>query len=71
LDTTIYFFDQEQNPNNKRVYTAVVYIDLNGNIIGIFRGSTYPNDPNRHNTIKEGEYDLTMHMGTQEVPNKD
>ncbi len=61
LDTTIYFIDQSNNPENRRVYTAEIYVfdDESGKIDGPYRGSTFPNAPdsqNEHNTISEGDF---------------
>ncbi len=63
LDTTVYFFDQAENPNNKRIYTAEVYLDVDGTVVGPFRGSTYPNDPKKHKTMKEGEHKFNNKSG--------
>jgi len=40
---SIYIFDQAQNPDNKRVYTADVYVMCpDGTVNGPYKGSSYP-----------------------------
>lgn len=63
MDTTIYILDQATNPNNKREYTADVYIDIDGKVIGPYRGSSYPNNPKKHNTLKEGDHPYNNSTG--------
>ncbi|MCF8359786.1 MAG: hypothetical protein K9H26_13575 [Prolixibacteraceae bacterium] len=63
LDTTVYILDQAENPDNKRVYTADVYVDVDGEINGPYEGSSYPNSDTRHNTLKEGEYSYNNESG--------
>jgi RHS repeat-associated protein len=69
----VYIFDQAQNPDNKRVYTASIYVvHDDGKVSGPYRGSSYPNYPdatNRQNTLKPGTHlynNLSGHsQGTQ------
>ena len=63
LDTTVYILDQPENPNNKRVYTADIYVNVDGNIRGPYSGSSFPNDGNRQNTLNEGEYRYNNESG--------
>ncbi len=58
-----YFLDQQGNPDNKRVYTADVYIVKDGNVVGHYSGSTFPNDASRHNTVQSGEYNYNNKAG--------
>ncbi len=57
MDTAIYLLDQASNPDNKRVYTAGIYVDVYGKINGPYKGSSYPNDDLKHNTLVDGKYD--------------
>ena len=51
----VYVFDQGSNPNNKRVYTAKIYVVTDDQVVhGPYQGSSFPNDPNSHNTLDEG-----------------
>ncbi|MEM8567819.1 MAG: RHS repeat-associated core domain-containing protein, partial [Bacteroidota bacterium] len=63
----VYFFDQADNPDNKRVYTADVYVKTDdGTVNGPYSGSTYPNAPdskNTHKTIDEGEHAVNNEYG--------
>lgn len=47
LDTTIYVFDKKERPKDNgtkgETYTAQVYIDVDGEIVGPYEGSSYPN----------------------------
>jgi len=70
MDTTVYVLDQASNPDNKRVYTADVYVDVDGKINGPFKGSSYPNDDSKHNTLVDGEYDYTNEFGHKEGTQK-
>jgi len=63
MDTTVYVLDQANNPDNKRVYTADVYVDVDGKINGPYEGSSYPNDDSKHNTLDDGEYDYNNESG--------
>ena len=67
MDTTVYMYDQQNNPNNKREYTAEVYVDVDGTVKGPYRGSTYPNYPDtqsgEQNTVDSGTYDYNNASG--------
>jgi len=63
MDTTVYVLDQSKNPNNKREYTADVYVDVDGEINGPYEGSSFPNSSTRHNTLNEGEYNYNNESG--------
>jgi hypothetical protein len=71
LDTTIYFFDVKEQPVDDYEtanYTAEVYIDVDGEIIGPFTGSTYPDSKQDEsttewNTVDEGEHDFNNTHG--------
>lgn len=63
---SIYFYDQANNPNNKRVYTAEVYVEVNGKVSGPYKGSTYPNAPdsnNGHKTANSGLHEFNNEFG--------
>ena len=70
---TIAVHDLNQRPNDKGVkgetYTADITVIQNGEIVGIYKGSSYPNSisntDNRtiYNTVKEGEYDFNNESG--------
>ena len=55
--------DQQDNPDNKRVYTADIYVDSDGEINGPYKGSSFPNSDTRHNTLNEGEYSYNNESG--------
>ncbi|MFZ1807622.1 MAG: RHS repeat-associated core domain-containing protein, partial [Cyclobacteriaceae bacterium] len=63
----IYFFDQAENPENKRVYTSEIYVVTDdGTVKGPYSGSTYPNAPdsqNTHKTVDEGEHAVNNTVG--------
>jgi RHS repeat-associated protein len=63
----IYVFDQKNNPNNKRVYTAQIFVQLqDGTVSGPFRGSSFPNAPdskNIHKTVDEGTFKFNNKLG--------
>jgi len=63
MDTTVYILDQASSPKNKREYTADVYLDVDGKIVGPYKGSSYPNDSEKHNTLKEGDYPYNNKSG--------
>ncbi len=63
MDTTVYVLDQSQNPNNKREYTADVYVDVDGEVNGPYEGSSFPNSATKHNTLNEGEYSYNNESG--------
>jgi len=63
MDTTVYILDQATNPDNKRVYTADVYVDVDGKINGPYDGSSYPNNDSKQNTIKDGTYNFNNKSG--------
>jgi RHS repeat-associated protein len=63
LDTTVYVLDQAANPDNKRTYTADIYVDADGEINGPYKGSSFPNDGDRHNTLDEGEHSYNNASG--------
>lgn len=56
----MYIFDQQNNPANKKVYNARVYVEQpNGKVSGPYRGSSYPNHPDsqtKHNTVNSGKH---------------
>jgi hypothetical protein len=65
--TNVYVFDQKENPNDKRIYTADIFVQQkDGTIMGPYRGSSFPNAPdsqNTHKTIKEGSYAYHNKLG--------
>ena len=63
METTVYVLDQQDNPDNKREYTAGVYVDVDGEINGPYEGSSFPNSDTRHNTLNEGEYSYNNESG--------
>ncbi len=73
LDTTIYVFDQGDRPNdngtNGETYTAEIYVDLDGEIVGPYSGSSYPNSKSNSdnstnsNTITKGEHEFNNKSG--------
>ena len=75
-DTTIYVFDQADRPLDNGVkgktYTADVYVDKDGTLVGPYSGSSYPNSISSHdnktkyNTISKGKHsynNLNGHKG--------
>ena len=77
---TVYVFDQNARPNDRGVsgetYTAQVVMVQNGKIVGIYRGSSYPNSVSNdnnstsHNTVSEGEYQYHNKYGHKEGTKK-
>lgn len=78
MDTTVYFFDQKNQPiDDYRTaqYTANVYIDEDGTVYGPYQGSTFPDSKENEsttndNTVDEGSHDFNNtngnHGGTKE-----
>ncbi len=66
---TVVFFDQANNPDNRRVYTGTINVVKAGQILGPYTGSTYPNNDNTQNTLNVGWHDYNNvsghHGGTQ------
>ena len=53
----VYIFDQEENPDNKRVYTGEAYVEsYERGVQGPYRFSSFPNNNIKHNTVNEGEH---------------
>ena len=51
----VYIFDQATNPNNKRKYTAKIYVVTDDEVVhGPYDGSSFPNNPNKQNTVVDG-----------------
>jgi len=73
LDTTIYVFDQGERPKDNgtkgETYTAEIYIDVDGNIVGPYSGSSYPNSKSNTdnstewNTVNEGKHKYNNKTG--------
>ncbi|HAM98554.1 MAG TPA: hypothetical protein DCQ26_08060 [Marinilabiliales bacterium] len=75
LDTTIYVFDQGERPKDNgtkgETYTAEIYIDIDGEIVGPYSGSSYPNSKSNSNsdnntssnTVKDGEHKYNNESG--------
>ena len=60
----VYIFDQKENPNNKRKYTAKIYVETSDGVIhGPYNGSSHPNNPNKHNTLKSGQHSYNNESG--------
>ena len=64
---SVFVFDQKSNPNNKGSYTADVYVvHDDGKINGPYKGSSFPNNASKHNTVKTGVHafnNLSGHDG--------
>jgi len=73
LDTTIYVFDQGERPKDNgtkgETYTAEIYVDMDGEIVGPYEGSSYPNSKSntdndtKYNTVEEGEHKYNNESG--------
>jgi len=63
MDTTVYILDQQNKPDNKRIYTADVYVVVDGEISGPYERSSFPNNDTRHNTLNTGEYSYNNKYG--------
>lgn len=53
----VYVFDQAENPKDKSKFTAQIYVEHeNGKMNGPYAGSSFPNNPDKHNTVNEGTH---------------
>ena len=63
----IHVFDQKENPDNKRAYTADVFVQhKDGTVMGPYKGSSFPNAPDSQytqKTVKEGTYSFNNKYG--------
>ena len=60
----VYIFDQAENPDNKRVYTAEAYVESNERgVQGPYRFSSFPNNDEVHNTVNTGEHEYNNESG--------
>lgn len=60
----VYVFDQQNNPNDKKLYTADVYVKENSGVVnGPFKGSSFPNNPATQNEVKSGEHKYNNKSG--------
>ena len=70
---TVYVFDQPQRPNDRGIkgetYTGEVYVEIEGQIVGPYRASSYPNSKSNTdntpsaNTINEGITEFNNKFG--------
>ncbi len=70
---SVYFVDQANRPEDKgtpgTTYTATVYVVQNGRLVGVYKGSTYPNSVSnndnspRYNTVNAGAYPFNNESG--------
>ena len=61
LDTVI-VLDQAEAPEEDDAYTATIYVIQNGEIIGPYEGSSFPDDDDA-STLNEGEYPYNNEYG--------
>jgi|GEM_PF-2173032 len=60
----VYIFDQTENPDNKRVYTAEAFVESNERgVQGPFRFSSFPNNDETQNTVNTGEHQFNNESG--------
>ena len=60
----VHIFDQAENPDNKRVYTAEAFVESNERgVQGPFRFSSFPNNEEVHNTVNTGEHQFNNESG--------
>jgi len=72
---SVYVNDQSERPADRGVagetYTATVIVVQNGEVVGEYRGSTYPNSTSNsdnttpYNTINEGDYPFNNEYGNK------